>query len=120
MTEKKKIGDFGEQAAADYLVSRGMSIIKRNYCCRAGEIDIIARDGEYTVFVEVKTRKNANFGTAAEFVDRRKQERIIKTALYYLGRDDVAMRFDVVEVYYRSEGDGLQIDRINHIENAFC
>ena len=97
-----------------------MSIIKRNYYCRAGEIDIIARDGEYTVFVEVKTRKSVKYGTAAEFVDYRKQERIIKTALYYAASDDIAMRFDIVEVYYHTNGENMQVDRINHIENAFC
>lgn len=120
MAENREIGAFGENAAAEYLISRGMSIIKRNYYCRAGEIDIIARDGEYTVFVEVKTRKSSNYGTPAEFVDRRKQERIIKTALYYAGGNDIAMRFDIVEIYYHINGGDMKADKVNHIENAFC
>lgn len=120
MTEKKEIGNFGEEAAAEYLRGKGMSIIKQNFYCRAGEIDIIARDGEYTVFAEVKTRKNSRYGTAAEFVDYRKQERIIKTALVYVGAAEIAMRFDVVEVYYHMQGEKPVVDKINHIENAFC
>lgn len=120
MVEKREIGDFGEQTAAEYLIAKGMQIIKRNFYCRAGELDIIARDGEYTVFVEVKTRKSTKYGTAGEFVDWRKQEKLIKTALYYTGGADIAMRFDVVEVYYHIAGGEKVIDSVNHIENAFC
>lgn len=116
---KKEIGNFGEQAAADYLEKKGMKIIKRNFYCRVGELDIIASDGEYIVFVEVKTRKSAKFGRASEFVDFRKQQKIIKTALYYIGASDTAMRFDVVEVYYHEKGEERVVDSINHIENAF-
>ncbi len=120
MTDKKQAGNFGEKAAADYLAAKGMKIIKRNFYCRAGELDIIAVDGEYTVFVEVKTRKSARYGRAAEFVDYRKQQKIIKTALYYIGASDTPVRFDVVEVYYHEKGESLVVDSINHIENAFC
>ena len=116
---KKDIGNFGEQAASDYLESKGMKIIKRNFYCRAGELDIIATDGEYTVFVEVKTRKSAQYGRASEFVDYQKQQKIIKTALYYIGASDTPCRFDVVEVYYHEAVNGKVVDSINHIENAF-
>lgn len=116
----REIGDFGENAAADYIQQRGMRVIKRNFYCRAGEIDIIARDGEYTVFIEVKTRRSSRCGTPAEFVDFRKQEKIIRTALYYLGSEDYAMRFDVAEVYYHLEGGKPVADEINYIENAFA
>lgn len=116
---KKDIGNFGEQAASDYLEGKGMKIIKRNFYCRAGELDIIATDGEYTVFVEVKTRKSAKFGRASEFVDYQKQQKIIKTALYYIGSSDTPCRFDVVEVYYHEGVNGRVVDSINHIENAF-
>ena len=117
---KKDIGNFGEQAASDYLEGKGMKIIKRNFYCRVGELDIIAADGEYTVFVEVKTRKSAQYGRAAEFVDFKKQQKIIKTALYYIGASDTAVRCDVVEVYYHEKGEERVVDSINHIENAFC
>lgn len=118
LTDKKTVGNFGEDAACKLLEDNGYKVIKRNFYCRAGEIDIIATDGEYTVFVEVKTRKNADFGTAAEFVDWRKQEKIKKTALEYAG-GDIAMRFDVIEVYYHKEGSELKLDKIEHIPNAF-
>ncbi|MBQ7793337.1 MAG: YraN family protein [Clostridia bacterium] len=119
MTEKRQIGDFGESAAAAYLEKKGLKILKRNYYCRVGEIDIIAADGDTVVFVEVKTRRSARFGRASEFVDWKKQQRIIKTALYYIGSADRAIRFDVVEVYYHEVGENLVADSINHIENAF-
>lgn len=115
----KEIGDFGETAACQYLEKNGCSVLKRNYHCRTGEIDIIAKDGETIVFCEVKTRLSKAFGTPGEFVDYKKQEKIIKTALYYLGRDDIDMRFDVVEVMYRICGDCFAVTEINHIKSAF-
>lgn len=115
----KEIGEFGENEACRFLEKKGMQIIKRNYSCRVGEIDIIARSGETYVFCEVKTRLRNDFGNASEFVDIKKQERIMKTALYYTMRDDLDMRFDVIEVYYRMAGDCMAVTNINHIENAF-
>lgn len=116
----KQIGDYGETAAADYMERKGYTIIKRNYKLKGGEIDIIANDynGKY-IFAEVKTRKNANFGTAAEFVDKNKQARIKNTALAFLGREDVDMRFDVVEVYCNVYKNKISVSSINYIENAF-
>ncbi len=116
MTEKRKIGDIGEDAAVKFLEDKGYKILKRNFYCRVGEIDIIAVDGEETVFIEVKTRKSDAFGTAAEFVTHQKQQRIIKTALYYIGGSDIPLRFDVIEVYHKNN----EVILINHIENAFC
>ncbi|MDD6736278.1 MAG: YraN family protein [Clostridiales bacterium] len=115
----KEIGDFGEKAACRYLKRRGMEIVERNFRTRSGEIDIIAKDGSATVFVEVKTRRTKDFGNPGEFVDYRKQEKIMKTAVYYLGRDDVEMRFDVIEVLYRVRLGKPWVSEINHIENAF-
>lgn len=115
----KEIGDFGEGIACDYLEKKNIKIIKRNYHCRAGEIDIIARDGDCLVFCEVKTRKSSEFGAPSEFVDFRKQEKIMKTALYYTMRDDIEMRFDVIEVFYAQKGDAKIVTKVNHIENAF-
>lgn len=115
----KEIGDFGETEACRYLEKVGNSVLKRNYRCKAGEIDIIAKDGETIVFCEVKTRSSKEYGTPGEFVDFRKQEKIIKTALYYLGRDDIDMRFDVLEVMYKVCGDVLAVTNINHIKAAF-
>ena len=115
MTEKQNIGYTGEQAAAEYLEKKGYSVITRNFRCKTGEIDIIAYLGGCTVFVEVKTRRNINFGTPAEFVDYRKQQKIKRAALYYIKNADTDMRFDVIEVFHK---DGI-IEKINHIENAF-
>ncbi len=115
----KEIGDFGEKAAGEFLEKSGMSLVRKNFHSPMGEIDIIAKDGETTVFAEVKTRITKNFGTPGEFVDFRKQKKIIKTALFYLGRDDADMRFDVVEVIYTIKDDVPCVTEINHIKNAF-
>ena len=115
----KEIGNFGEDVACKYLLDNGIDIIKRNFYCRGGEIDIIAKDEDTIVFVEVKTRKSADFGTPGEFVDYRKQEKIAATALYYLGNNDTDMRFDVIEVLYKMCGDVPMVTEINHIKSAF-
>lgn len=115
----KQIGDFGENAACRFLENKGIQVLKRNYYARGGEIDIIAKDGETIVFAEVKTRVSKDYGTPAEFVDYKKQEKIVKTALGYLGTDDINMRFDVIEVMYKPKGDTLLVTEINHIKEAF-
>ncbi len=119
MAESKEIGTFGEAVAADFLARKGIKVIKRNFYCRVGEIDLIATDGESTIFIEVKTRKTDSFGRAAEYVTYSKQQKVIKTALYYMGESSSPMRFDVVEVYYSGDNDSKRVTSINHIENAF-
>lgn len=115
----KEIGNFGENKASEYFEEHGITVLKRNFHARVGEIDIIAKDGDTIVFAEVKTRSSKKFGTPAEFVDAKKQEKIVKTAVYYLGRDDIDMRFDVIEVMYQIEKEELKVTEINHIKNAF-
>ncbi|MCR4693343.1 MAG: YraN family protein [Firmicutes bacterium] len=115
----KQIGDFGETEACKYLESKNIKVLKRNYHERGGEIDIIAKDEETIVFAEVKTRISQNYGTPAEFVDYKKQEKIIKTAISYLGSDDIDMRFDVIEVMYKKDKNALLVTEINHIKGAF-
>lgn len=117
--EKKEIGNWGEDAACRHLQEQGNTILVRNYHSRYGEIDIIATDGEYTAFVEVKTRKSSNFGTPAEFVTPQKQKKLIKTAQVYLGDVQSAVRFDVAEVFYHIQGETPVLERVNYIENAF-
>lgn len=109
-------GSAGESAAAAYLKKKQYKIMGQNFSCRFGEIDVIAQQGRYIVFVEVKTRKNENFAQAREFVTRAKQERIMKAAMMWLQQNDVDLqpRFDVIEVV--GEGRG---QKITHIENAF-
>ncbi len=113
-------GNYGEDMAVRLLKKEGYQILERNYYCRMGEIDIIAKDGEYIVFVEVKLRKNNDFGGASFAIDKRKQEKIRKTALYYLQRfpTEVSVRFDAVLI---TAGDGkIQNKDMELIQNAFC
>lgn len=109
-------GSAGESAAAAYLKKKKYKILGQNFSCRFGEIDLIAQQEKYVVFVEVKTRKNENFAQAREFVTRAKQERIMKAAMMWLQQNDLELqpRFDVVEVV----GEG-RTQKITHIENAF-
>ncbi|MBO5302833.1 MAG: YraN family protein [Lachnospiraceae bacterium] len=114
MINKRGIGTDYEKLAEEYLEAKNYQILEKNFHSRFGEIDIIARDGEYLVFVEVKYRKSADCGNPLEAVDVKKQRRICRTALYYLHKEgygeDTACRFDVVAF----EGE----ERL-HVENAF-
>ncbi len=107
---------MGESAAARYLIDKGYKITGTNYRSRFGEIDIIAEQGEYIVFVEVKMRSQSFAGLPREAVDAAKQRRIIKTALTYLSEQSWVKqpRFDVIEV--KAKNNDIQI---SHIENAF-
>ncbi|EGO63128.1 YraN family protein [Acetonema longum] len=111
------LGKAGEQAVSLFLTRKGYAIMERNFRTRWGEIDLIARDKEDLVFVEVKTRRGAAFGTGAEAVIWHKQQKIIKTAQIYLSQkrlDAANLRFDVVEVNVKNNS--LEF---NHIVNAF-
>ena len=116
MDVRHLFGSAGESAAAAYLKKKGYRILGQNYSCRFGEIDIIAQQGNYVAFVEVKTRKNENFAQAREFVTRAKQERVIKAAMLWLQQNDLELqpRFDVIEVV----GEG-RTQKLRHLENAF-
>ena len=111
---KRRLGNEKEALAAGFREAQGYQIIQKNFYCRQGEIDLIARDGEYLVFVEVKYRVDTSRGWAAQAVDIRKQRRISRAAGYYLYREkmgtDQACRFDVVAI------DG---DRITLYKHAF-
>ncbi len=116
-TDKKLLGRSGEAAAAEYLKRKKYRILGMNYTCRFGEIDIIAENRDYLVFVEVKQRKSGDFAAPREFVNAAKQRRLIAAASLWLqqNRTEKQPRFDVVEVY----APGGRAERINHIENAF-
>ena len=119
-SDKKLLGAFGEDAACEFLKKRRYTIVGRNFSTRFGEIDIIARDRRFIVFVEVKLRKDASYGEAKEFVTPAKQRRVIHAAEYWLMKHPTALqpRFDVLEVY---APEGLQTKRpeIHHIEDAY-
>lgn len=116
----KLIGRWGEAAAAEYLKKKGYKITGQGYRTRMGEIDLIAEDRKSLVFVEVKTRRNADFAEAREAVTASKQRKLIAAAEMYLAthETDKNARFDVIEVY-APEGTETEKPRINHIENAF-
>ena len=118
--DKKLVGRFGEQAAAEYLKKKHYKIIGLNYSCRFGEIDLIAQNKKYIVFAEVKLRKSDAFAEAREFVTAAKQEKIIKTASLWLSQNETELqpRFDVIEIY-APEGASSKSIKINHLENAF-
>ncbi|MBW7956582.1 MAG: YraN family protein [Deltaproteobacteria bacterium] len=101
---KKAFGNAGEDEAVRFLEKKGYRVIERNFSCRYGEIDIIARDGGAMVFVEVKTRSGDAFGPAAASVDERKQRKMTIAAQFYLekaGASDSEVRFDVVSIEKR-------------------
>lgn len=113
-----KLGVLGEDLAADYLTTRGYTILARNYRKNTGEIDIIARDGDYLVFIEVKTRTNLLFGQPYEAVTLRKQAQISRVALGYITINKLhnqAMRFDVISVLIQANGK----TEINHLPGCF-
>lgn len=95
---KQLLGKFAENSAESLLKSAGLTIVERNWRCRHGEIDLIARDGSTLVFVEVRSRKRADFGSAAESITASKQRRVIAAARLYLAtlKTMPACRFDVV------------------------
>lgn len=100
---KQELGKAGEDVSCIYLEQIGYRIIERNFHCRQGEIDIIAKDRDEYVFIEVKTRSNTFFGRPKEAVNRPKQKHIYQSTRFYLylhGLNNVFVRFDVIEVYF--------------------
>lgn len=98
---KKELGKLGEQLATEYLEKNQYKIIDRNFCCRQGEIDIIAKDKTEIVFIEVKTRTNNNFGSPSEAVNTIKKYHMYNSAKYFLYKHNLfeeCIRFDVIEV----------------------
>jgi len=112
-------GRLGESLAAEFLLGQGYAIVEKNYRKRYGEVDIIARDGDTLVFVEVKTRQSTVFGTPFEAVDGRKQRQLSRVAQEYLqsrGLIDAPARFDVVAIRLDRDSRPTAID---HLKNAF-
>ena len=115
------IGTKGENAACDYLISLGYSVLERNYRVKGGEIDVVARDGACTVFVEVKSRSgqpSAKFGRASSAVDRSKRLCFVHAAKEYLKAhpETGKCRIDVIEVYFPL---GSERAELRHIKSAF-
>ncbi len=113
MLNKREKGSFYEKEAGKYLEAHGYTILEYNYRCKAGEIDIVAKDGEYLVFCEVKYRKTNKKGNALEAIAFSKQKTLSKCALFYTterGLHYLPCRFDVV---------GIDGETFTLIKNAF-
>ena len=113
-TAKQRAGRAAEDLAAAFLRRNGLSIVDRNFRCKGGEIDLVARDGAALVFVEVRLRRSGSHGGAGASVDAAKQRRVLHAARFYLARrGDVPCRCDVVLL------DALDPTRIDWIRDAF-
>ena len=114
------LGQWGEEQVAEKLRQEGWTITARNFRCRMGELDLVAENGTFLAFVEVKLRKDERFGSACEAVTASKQRKLRTAAQYYLMRHPTKLqpRFDVAEVY-APQGVHTETPAIYYIENAF-
>ena len=115
--QKKELGKEGEEIAIRFLKKNGYKIIERNYVCKMGEMDIIAREKDTLVFVEVKTRTSTAFGPPQLAVNSAKQMQLSKVALYFLKEkqlEDTNARFDVVAILLGPKGKEIEL-----IKDAF-
>ena len=125
MGDNKKIGKIGEDIATNYLIEEQYNILSRNYNCRIGEIDIIARKDDIICFVEVKSRRSLKCGFPAESVTNIKQQHIRRTAEYFIMKmgykipnfKSTSFRFDVCNIILNENGDVLE--SMEYIKNAF-
>ncbi len=118
----QKIGAFGERVALDYLKNKGYELVAKNYQSGYGEIDLIVKNKEYLVFVEVKTRNHCAIDRPSAWVDRRKQKKIMKTAAVFLSENEelyekFQLRFDIAEVIF--DKTTRAVVSVEIIENAF-
>ena len=105
------LGDRGEMAACGFLKEKGYEILEKNYKCKIGEIDVIARRAGRLAFIEIKTRTSVQFGMPQEAVDLKKQEKIFKLAQWYMKEkklEKIPVAFDVVAILWR-EGEAPQV-----------
>lgn len=111
---KRIIGGYKEDIATEYLIEHGYTIIDRNFSCKSGEIDIVAKDKEYLCFIEVKYRENNKYGDALETINYKKQQKLFKCANIYITSnklvENLNYRFDVVAI----KGENIEL-----IKNAF-
>ena len=115
---RRRLGEEKEQFVCEYLKTMGYQILEQNFRCRFGEVDIVARQDAYLVFIEVKYRRGSGSGMPQEAVDFRKQKTISRVALFYLGRYgygvDTPVRFDVAAV-----SESMSVPVVHVIQNAF-
>lgn len=116
---REQIGKWGENLACKYLEKNQYKVVERNFSCRQGEIDIIAKDigKQEMVFIEVKTRSNLRYGNPIEAVNKQKQKHIKRVAKYYIYKkhiSHIAVRIDVIEIYIKKQN-----YKIHHIKQIF-
>jgi putative endonuclease len=117
-TVRQAVGAYGERVAERHLVADGLVVLARNWRCRAGEVDLILRDGDVVVFCEVKTRRGTRYGTPAEAVGHAKARRLRRLAAQWLAQSALhprEIRFDVVSVLAGAPGAA----RVEHLRGAF-
>lgn len=115
--ERLSLGEMGERLALKKIKRLGYKFIAKNYRCPLGEIDLIARDGDCLVFIEIKTRRGRSIGYAKEAINKRKMRQISKVALAYMKANnccDVKARFDVIAINIKDDREEIEI-----IPNAF-
>ena len=116
MYKRHLLGKTGEDIAIQYLIKNNYKIVDRNFYCKMGEIDIIALNNSYLIFIEVKTRSSNKYGIPAESVTKKKLESIYKTAKYYIYTKNILnqpIRFDVIEIYFENFE-----YKVNHIKQV--
>lgn len=109
-----ELGRIGENIIADYITKLGYKVVERNFACNQGEIDIIAKDKEELVFIEVKTRTDISYGEASEAVTNTKKRHLINSIKYYIYKqklENQPIRIDVAEVY-------INKGKVNYIKQA--
>lgn len=116
---KREQGEAAETAALHCLERHGLHLVERNFYCKLGELDLIMRDGNYLVFVEVRSRRTTRFGRAVETVAYRKQQRLVRSAAFYLQkyRLDLPCRFDIIGINRNS--DSVQVEWVKDTFQAF-
>lgn len=112
-----EIGRRGEAAVCEWLRTHGYTVVQQNFCIRGGELDIIAENGEYLAFVEVKTRKPGSLSSGYDAVTEKKQARLIQTAAVWCAAHPTQLqpRFDIACVVMQ----GKRILSVDYLENAF-
>ena len=123
MVTTREQGEYTENLACRFLENKGLKLIEKNFNCRVGEIDLIMKDADNLVFVEVRYRRSNNFGSGAESITASKQLKLVKTALLYLQQHEklnkYPSRFDVISITGFIETDNINKINFDWIENAF-
>lgn len=115
---RRQLGDWGERVAALHLEGQGCTIVDRNWRCREGELDLVARSGDLWLFVEVRTRRGRAMGTPEESLLRGKAQQVLQMAQHYLyehGLEDVEWRADLIAVELDENGRLLRVEQIENI-----